>query len=307
MKKRIIQITFLILIPVFLTILACGSSGDGGIDPTVPQWRNDASPTGQDLHDIDAVSNSDVWCVGDNGNFVHYDGTEWIASFTTIVNDIFCLDMIDASHGWAGGGGGYVYYYDGADWANIVHSETTNTLRACHFTSDTSGWFVGESGTLLRYDNGTFTSYASPTGNSLYGVYVPETGDGWACGANGTILRYRNDTWELMTSLTQNNLKDMHFYQNGAGWVSGDAGTLLKVSGSGFALKSIEAEDDLTAIHFFEETSGWVGTSRGNFYKYDGASWSLDYSHRAAINGIDFVAEYQGFACGGGGSILVFK
>ena len=307
MKMRIIRTGLLILIPVFLTVLACGSGSDGGTDPSVPQWRVDTSPTQQHLHDIDAISDSDVWCVGNNGNFVHYDGTEWSVLIGGITNDILCLDMIDTDHGWAGGGGGAAYHYDGTDWTRVDHTETTNPLRACHFTSDSSGWFVGDSGTLLRYDNGAFTSYPSPTGDDLYGVYVPTAGDGWACGKDGKVLRYRNDQWDLMTSLAQDDLNDMHFYANGEGWICGDAGTLLKISGGGFALKGIETDEGLTAIYFFEQTSGWVASGRGNFFRYDGSEWSQDYSHRSAINGMHFVAEYKGFACGNDGSILVFR
>ncbi len=77
---------------------------------------------GTNLRDICAVSQTDVWAVGDKGYILHYDGSEW-SVFTQLVSvhgdpvDMFSIADRDAQSIWAGGDYGYVYYFNGSDWA----------------------------------------------------------------------------------------------------------------------------------------------------------------------------------------------
>jgi photosystem II stability/assembly factor-like uncharacterized protein len=292
-----------------ITILLCGGCGDDDTTaPTPVYWSTVASPTNRVLYDVEVVSSTDVWIVGDYGSFVHYDGQNWGVELTTITNDVYCLDMISANRGWAGGGGGIVYHYDGTEWERVDQPLTTNNLYGCHFTSDTQGWFVGDAGTILQYDNGNWVLHNSPSTQKLRAIYVPSANAGWVCGNSGAILRYRNAQWELVNSPTSHDLYDLEYFSADDVRMCGGGGTLVRISGGAVAIQDIASDQLLSAVWFFNTNHGWVATSKGDLFHYQAGSWSNGgFHHRAGINDLAFVDADLGYACGAGGTILKYE
>jgi photosystem II stability/assembly factor-like uncharacterized protein len=60
------------------------------------------------------------------------------------------------------------------------------------FVSDSHGWAVGASSTILATTNGGTTWTAQPSGTSqrLWGVVFVSDSHGWAVGESGTILAW---------------------------------------------------------------------------------------------------------------------
>ena len=49
---------------------------------------------------------------------------------------------------------------------------------------------MGDGGTILRLQNGTWQAFTGPTGNDLFDVAIVSAAEAWAVGEHGVILRY---------------------------------------------------------------------------------------------------------------------
>lgn len=106
---------------------------------------------------------------------------------------------------WAAGAGGRIWKSsDGGFSFTAQTSPTSNNLFSIAFASDDLGWFVGASGTVVRYFKGSFSVLAiSGLSATINKVAVPEyRGNEVYLGtANGFVYRSRNaaetsPTWE---------------------------------------------------------------------------------------------------------------
>lgn len=60
---------------------------------------------------------------------------------------------------------------------------------------------VGDSGTILRRGNNTWTQMQSGTTQNLRGVWAANANDVWAVGEGGTVLRYNGTSWLPQTGI----------------------------------------------------------------------------------------------------------
>lgn len=113
---------------------------------------------------------------------------------------------------------------------------TSNKLNAVFFPDYTTGYAVGDNGTILKTNDAglTWTVQTSGTTKNLKALYFAGTYDGWACGAGGTILRTTNGgtTWQPLTSGTTQTLNAIYF-TGSVGFVAGTNGTVLKTTNNG--------------------------------------------------------------------------
>lgn len=231
---------------------------DGGGWGTVP------APTGQDLHAVRAVSESDVWAVGRQGTILRYDGSSWAAVSSPISSDLWSVSMVSAADGWAVGDVGTILRWDGASWS--VNSSAGIALRSVWLASSSEGWAVGQTGRLLRYDGAAWSEAASPTSETLTGVSCARPERCLAVGNAGTFLKYQRDYVAVATFTTT----------AADGGVSPDWGTLSWTAsglGAGQTLKfqAAAASDDADDVIDFRGPDGGTGT----FYTVSGAAlWS---------------------------------
>lgn len=112
----------------------------------------------------------------------------------------------------------------------------TTKLNAVFFPDYTTGYIVGNSGTILKtIDAGlTWSVQTSGTTNNLKSLFFAGANDGWACGTNGTILKTSNggSTWQSLTSGTTQTLNAIYF-TGSIGFVVGTNGTVLKTTNNG--------------------------------------------------------------------------
>jgi hypothetical protein len=85
---------------------------------------------------------------------------------------------------------------------------------------------VGDYGTVLHYDGGSWSAMSSVTHNELWGVWGSSGSDVFAVGNLGTILHYDGGSWSPMSSSTTNPLDSV--------WGSG--GSDVFVAGAGAIL-----------------------------------------------------------------------
>jgi hypothetical protein len=104
--------------------------------------------------------------------FAHYDGKTWTAVQTPIIYNenagVNSLFMDSSGDGWAVG-------FVAA--ANASNSSPSNLY--------------------LHYTGGKWTQVNGPGSDGLYSVFLTSASEGWAVGSNGTIMHYQNGTWSM--------------------------------------------------------------------------------------------------------------
>lgn len=111
----------------------------------------------------------------------------------------------------------YLAFLGGAQaqtWAPQV-SGTSQNLQCVHFASESTGWVVGDSGTILKSSGSGFTWTGQNPGISanLYAVFCTDSSTAWAAGENGTIIRTADggQTWRQSTTPTNQSLYGLFF------------------------------------------------------------------------------------------------
>ncbi|RKX22243.1 MAG: hypothetical protein DRP35_02405 [Candidatus Zixiibacteriota bacterium] len=151
----------------------------------------------------------------------------------------------------------------------------------------------------------TWTMERGDIGNNiLYSVFFINATTGWAVGDNGTIIKYQDviciDTvnniidsnftdcrWKKLTSGITNSLFDAYFLDASTGWAVGQNGYILNTTDGGdswsldttykvcyFGPKTIE--EDIHAVFFNSTTNGWVVGKDGAIYRYAVDSACID-------------------------------
>src|SRR5450759_3462037 len=82
-------------------------------------------------------------------------------------------------------------------WSNPL--PTGNITNDIHFIDASTGYIIGEEGTILKTIDGglTWTSLNSGSSAALYGICFLDLNNGYVVGAGGTILKTTDggDTW----------------------------------------------------------------------------------------------------------------
>ena len=109
-----------------------------------------------DFYSVFAVTGDDVWAAGENGNIIHYDGTEWTFDQDIGSDDIRGLYCNAADDCWAVGENaasqGVFYHYNGTSWSFDSNAAVPLFSVACFDGSDC--WAAGDDSIIYHY-NGT--------------------------------------------------------------------------------------------------------------------------------------------------------
>ena len=278
------------------------------------------------------VGSTDVWAVGQTqstsagstcpvspastcGVFWHWTGVPglgggWNTPQVPVKNTVFySVFMVNANEGWAvgctgsagaclpgGTGAGAIFHYFGGTWTAFA-APNTPTLRSVFMLSPTSGWAVGDSGTIIEYSSGTWSGPVSPgtTLNNLYSIFMVTSTEGWAFGKSGTILHYSGGSWTaLPTNLVPTspvaslNFNSGYFNTAADGWSVGTDGVILHFDGTNYGTVTSPTINNFTSISFgppltgpMDPNNGWaVGNSsitppfEPTIYHWNGFVWT---------------------------------
>jgi hypothetical protein len=78
---------------------------------------------------------------------------------------------------------------DGWCWRNPLPQG--NILNGFWGFGGSSGFAVGDRGTILKWDGASFTPQVSGTSRALYAVWGTDANNAWAVGDGGTILKWK--------------------------------------------------------------------------------------------------------------------
>lgn len=171
-----------------------------------------------------------------------------------------------------------------AQWS-AQNSNTSEHLYGVHFTSATTGYVVGNNGTILKTTNGglNWTVQTSFTSQKLNSVYFTDANTGYAVGAAGVIFKTTDAgvNWTAQTSGVTDELLTVKALPSNPDviFISGSS-TVLKTSDAGQNWAAIDGNMtnsyNWRALHPQNMNGALVA---GNFQSYattsnSGSSWA---------------------------------
>ena len=142
------------------------------------------------------------------------------------------------------------------------------------FDSQNIFW-VGEAGTILRYDGQQLALMDSGVGVDLYGIWGSSLGDIWVTGADGVLLHYDGASWsqyQLPEDVPRQNIRYIWGYGPQAIYICGDDRLLLFYDG--FEWSSIETklskDSNLHSIWGTGPFDVYIASDFGKLLHWDG-------------------------------------
>ena len=191
------------------------------------------------LGGIDFIDASNGWAVGDSGIILHTSdgGESWaqIPTSTLPTHDTIALWRVkfaDLAHGWIIGVEGILLRTidTGKTWT-IQTTPFSFSLADIEMNSPTSGWIVGNHGTILHTSDGNqWVQQSSPSSLDYWAINMIDDLNGWIVGPVNQMLKTTNGgiTWETRPSGSNTKLNDIFFVDASTGWAVGDNGVIIR-------------------------------------------------------------------------------
>lgn len=201
----------------------------------------------------------------------------------------------------------------GLQWQEL-DSGTGADLHGVCFGDATTGWAIGDAGTILATSDGgdSWLPQTSGTSATLLDISCTDSQQAWVVGSGGSI-RATSDggaTWIPQISGTGAELSSVDFADATTGWAVGSGGTVIHTSNGG---ASWEAQPSgttsfLNGVSFVDPLHGWIAA--GDFGTVlrttdGGANWqSIATGSTAILLDIDFADTANGWAVGIFGEVV---
>ena len=303
------------------------STSDGGTN-----WNTDSGveATTDDFTGLDFTDADNGWISGEGGKLYRYkDGkVNGLTSNTTV--DLNGISIYAGPGGFAVGAQQSVLESaDGTTWTGITSCDTTENLNGATFTATDEGWFAGDNGLILRYDNGIFeTQDPGGTTEDYLDISLVDNVDddtGAAVGTGG-VVRYTDDNGASWADATVAGLPTEDLYGVEVisatkallcGEYDGAASPVVRISADGGANWTAPTTAPVTTENLLDVTFGdsindyaWaVGTGGVIFQSIDqGANWTDQDSNTAqdlyGVAAVFDAAVYKCWAAGNGRTVM---
>ena len=168
---------------------------------------------------------------------------------------------------------------------------------------------------LLAMAQSDWLTQTSNTSNNLNSVYFINKTTGWAVGNGGSVLKTTDAgvTWVASSTQQFSGLQDVIFLDANRGWMVNDQGNILRTTTGGAAWKNLTSGSPLYGIDIQGEEStyefGYAVGDLGNVYTTsDGENWqgetNIPTSNKLNdVFSMDFPTNYA-WAVGSGGTII---
>jgi len=172
------------------------------------------------------------------------------------------------------------------EWELVYEAEGNEHYHGLCFTDENNGWIVGDSGRILRTDDGghSWRNQKNGTASDLHCIYFANDQRGWIAGSNNTIGIITDGgaswTWQQPEGKSQRLFMDMSFVDEQIGWIVDNYGGILHTEDGGATWVSQDSGTDnaLTSVHFLDARKGWATvTNRTVLITADGGgSWTVN-------------------------------
>lgn len=302
--------------------------------PLSGTWEPQQSGTNHPLGAICFVNPEEGWTISNYGEIFHTKdgGQSWMLQKSGTTKPLSDIYFADSQHGWAVSSlSTYLRTTNGGDtWQSglIVNNYWTGVF----FINDQQGWMVGfepatsdsVAGRILYSDDGGVSwTLQKRAVYRLLDIQFVESSDGlngWAVGDNGTILHSPDGgkTWQKQPIGLPNDLNSVYFVDDKNGWSVGNLGLIVHTSDGGATWHVQEnesvTEQGLYSVFFTDSLTGWATGSLPPqesviLHTNDGGvTWDNQKSGtKNSLASLSFVNKYDGWAAGGGGTILHYS
>jgi hypothetical protein len=164
-------------------------------DANAASWVQLAVPgqATQSLSALFGLGGGDVWLGEDAGILYHFNGMQF-APYMAPGTPAHGIWGAATNNVWAVGANAYFEHYNGSGtaWMPVMAAGTGTATTLWSITGNNAGelWVVGSAGLILYYDGAAWHPQVSPVTQDLYGVSVrPDDSFPIAVGQKGVILR----------------------------------------------------------------------------------------------------------------------
>jgi photosystem II stability/assembly factor-like uncharacterized protein len=277
--------------------------------------------------DTGYVIYSGTWPLGNSGMLKTIDGgVAWnpltIGSLGTLEGVYFLTSEIGFIYGQDNGN------YDalirrttdgGITWADCYHPSTWGFIHSIDFISSTTGFAVGQAGTILKTTDAgaTWNPLSSGATNDLYSISFPDENNGYATGVNGTVLKTINGgvAWTKMTIDPNMDGWAILYPQTSSGFIIGQTSStpyhakMYQSTDAGSTYQSMITGTiaNLFSVSFPDANNGFAVGDSGRIVKTadGGESWSiLSSGTQTVLTGVSFSTANNGCVVGKSGKIM---
>jgi PKD repeat protein len=260
------------------------------------------------VEDLWGTSATDVFAAGHGGKVLHYDGTSWSTSFSSI--DFLNMDVWGSSEhdvfvvGWAA----KILHYDGTLWS-LMTSGMSNMLSAVWGASPDDIYAVSWDGTIVHFDGASWSPMESENTLGLHGVWGTSASDVYAVGGD-RALHYDGTSWNWTSPGLGRNIEAVWGVSGTDIYAAGVGGDVFHYDGTGWTHVAWGAPIRINAIWGSSNSDIYFAgaDTLGNaavFHNDGSHTWTLTRSPALqGLWGIWGAPTGEVFASGGGGTIL---
>ena len=202
----------------------------------------------------------------------------------------------------------------GITWQQQISGTAYDLWSVC-FINDSTGWTVGNEGTIVTTHDGgqTWQQQNSGITAEMFGVFFIDENTGWAVGREGSILHTVDggNQWTAQSSGSNLTLRSVIFVDDSQGWIVGEDGIILHTldGGANWQNQNSGTTSYLDDVDFVDANHGWVAciTVDGTILRTNnsGASWQIQYiPTQYSIYALDFVDQNIGWVGTTGAEVL---
>lgn len=192
----------------------------------------------------------------------------------------------------------------GASWTTIQQVSATSALYNVWFTSSSTGYVVGENGTIRKTINGgtSWTTLSSTTSLDLYSIEFVNATTAYVGGDDGIILKTINSgtSWSTQFSSIFYEFQDIAFTDPLNGCATGTYGLMRTTNGgTNWNPVSVYGTYQFLSIDFPSADTGYMTGVGGNVFRtIDGGLTWLGLNHIPPgymVRDCDFISNDTGF------------
>lgn len=166
------------------------------------EWMNPL-PQGNSLNEVWTSSDGEIFGVGDHGTIVHWTGSEWQLTHSSLNYRMggvwgFSSDNVYAVGNGTSSGEGIILHYDGTNWLSLG-PDTEWPLRGIWGPAPDNIIAVGSGGRAMHYNGSTWSSRYTGTYQTLSAVHGTGPNDIYAVGQFSTLLHYNGSSWSQVS------------------------------------------------------------------------------------------------------------
>jgi len=225
------------------------------------EWTQETSPTTSDIKDVEIISQTDIWAVGND--IYHYDGINWSVAYES--STCYSIDIVSANDIYVGSSSGKIYHYDGSEWTYTTVN--AGYIKDIQMDATDSGWAVDEYGKIFYYNGYGWSLQIDAPYNEINTFNVFNASDIWL-GKNeypNELVHWDGSNWlEYDTA----NIYDSFSFSSSSIWFVGQLGEIHYWNGNELQTIISPTSNSIYGIFMMSETDGWAVGDGGVVLRY---------------------------------------